>query len=39
MIALPILRSTPAFVVGKPVAFVNSRFAFVIPSALFKEKS
>lgn len=38
MIAEPNLRSTPAFVVGMPVAFVNSRFTFVTPSALFQEK-
>ena len=38
IIAPPILRSTPAFVVGIPVALVNSRFTFVTPSALFKEK-
>lgn len=38
MMAEPTLRSTPAFVVGMPVAFVNSRFTFVTPSALFQEK-
>ena len=38
IIAPPILRSTPAFVVGIPVALVNSRFTFVTPSALFQKK-
>jgi len=38
MMTEPNLRSTPAFVVGIPVAFVNSRFTFVTPSALFQEK-
>ena len=31
------MRSTPALVVGMPVAFVNSRFNLVMPNALFHE--
>ena len=34
----PIFLSIPAFVVGIPVELVNSRFAWVIPKALFQEK-
>jgi hypothetical protein len=37
-IAEPIFLSIPAFVVGIPVDLVNSRFAWVIPKALFQEK-
>ena len=33
----PNLRSTPALVVGMPVALVNSRFNLVMPNALFHE--
>ena len=39
IIAPPILRSTPAFVVGIPVAIVSSRFTFVTPSALPPKKT
>lgn len=37
MIALPILRSMPALVVGMPVWRVKLRLACVIPKALFHE--